>query len=711
MTARPPARSRPARARPRPAPPRTLQPGEDAGPAEIKAWDDAATEAAIRAAIEGAEAVVAPAKAGSSAGPGKGGKGRKGPARDPRVRPEDDGSVGVKPGDDADASEAGPPVADGPPLDAYGDEVAGGDIGAAPDPKGDDEEIQRPRRGQRPDGLPEGIPVEPLGVSGDTYYYLDALRQVRALDPRKHDKKFVASLFGTQTHLLEAFWPRYNKEGDPAGWNADDGAMALMQAAARKGIWDPLSKERGSGAWRGEDGQLILHCGDRIWDGKGWRKPGFLGAYVYPGAPAVPRPAKEAEPGGDAGVGAELLAILRSWNWARGELDARLLLGWIGAAVIGGALKWRSTAWITGDRGTGKSTLQDQVLEGLFGGAMVHPAEPTAAGVWQKVGKSSLPVAIDEAEPDDHGKIAKIIELARIASSGGTVLRGGANHQSSEFTVRSAFLFSSILVPPLKPQDLSRLAILKLLPLPGDAVLPDLSPQRMRELGQRLRRRMLDRWEAFQEVLETWRLQLATHAGHAGRGADQFGGLMAAADVLLSDHPPDTEALETWSKLLKADSLSETADNDPGWRRCYDWLMAQRADAYRQGDKLTVGELISIVMWPRTDGVTRDDAERQLNRVGIKVRVDTKSDPERWYLVIANRHEGLFKLYADSVWRAGGHAQALADWPSSSITTGLHFAGVQSRARILPVSAEDFDPAAEGRATADAIRWDGEDAA
>ena len=213
----------------------------------------------------------------------------------------------------------------------------------------------------------------------------------------------------------------------------------------------------------------------------------------------------------------------------------------------------------------------------------------------------------------------------------------------------------------------------------------------------------------FQEVLETWRLQLATHAGHAGRGADQFGGLMAAADVLLSDHPPDAEALEHWSKRLKADQLAETADNDPGWRRCFNRLMAQRADAYRQGDKLTVGELISIVMWPSSAGVTDADAERQLNRVGIKVKVDTKSNPEKWYLVIANRHEGLDHLFDGTPWRGGVYAQAIADWPGSRPSPSpLHFAGVQSRARILPVLREDFDPAAEGRAAKDAIQWDGD---
>jgi hypothetical protein len=31
-----------------------------------------------------------------------------------------------------------------------------------------------------------------------------------------------------------------------------------------------------------------------------------------------------------------------------------LLFGWIGAAMVGGALDWRPLAWLTGDRGTGE---------------------------------------------------------------------------------------------------------------------------------------------------------------------------------------------------------------------------------------------------------------------------------------------------------------------------------------------------------------------
>jgi ABC-type multidrug transport system fused ATPase/permease subunit len=53
-----------------------------------------------------------------------------------------------------------------------------------------------------------------------------------------------------------------------------------------------------------------------------------------------------------------LLQALQSWNWDRGELDARLALGWLMTALVGGALEQRPVVYVVGTEGAGKSTLQ-----------------------------------------------------------------------------------------------------------------------------------------------------------------------------------------------------------------------------------------------------------------------------------------------------------------------------------------------------------------
>ncbi len=72
-------------------------------------------------------------------------------------------------------------------------------------------------------------------------------------------------------------------------------------------------------------------------------------------------------------------------------------------------------------------------------------------------------MAIDELEASAVSrKASEIVDLARVASSGGTISRGGADHEGVQFTLRNAFLFSAINPPPMEPADRSRMAILNL---------------------------------------------------------------------------------------------------------------------------------------------------------------------------------------------------------------------------------------------------------
>ncbi len=255
--------------------------------------------------------------------------------------------------------------------------------------------------------LPHTCPVEPLGVFGEMFWYIDALRQLRGLKAKEHSKLILTGLFGTHLALLYDAWPRVNKEGKTVGWRAEAVAEALMVACSRRGVWDVWGRVRGSGAWKDAEGGLVFHCGDVIIS---------AAAHHHVGRP-------------------------------RPQVDAQLLLGWVCAGLLGGALDWRPLVWITGDKATGKSTLH-QVLHAVFGDdGILSVSDVSAAGIWQKLGHSTLPVAIDELEAEeDNRKAQNVIKLARQAASGGVILRGGADHAATEFKARSCFLFSSILV-------------------------------------------------------------------------------------------------------------------------------------------------------------------------------------------------------------------------------------------------------------------------
>lgn len=552
------------------------------------------------------------------------------------------------------------------------------------------------KRGKpRDGGLPEGCPVTPLGVHGEICFYLDALRQLRPFGPRDHSRAGILSLFGAHVDRLYDYFPKTSAEGVTTSWRPEKALEALMGAAARKGVWNAAERVRGPGGWKDGDGRLILHCGDAVLIDDAWLPPGAHGPHVYSAAPARPRPTENDQ---DGACARELLALFGTWRWRR-AIDARLLLGWLGAAMLGGALDWRPMVWITGDRATGKSTLHGVLVDVLGEAGLVSVSDPTAAGIWQKLGQASLPVAIDELEAEeDNRKQAAIIKLARQAASGGVILRGGADHGHSEFTARSAFLFSSILIPPLQGQDRSRMAILDLGPLETTSGAK-VDHARQRFIGRALRRRLVMGWPRFPEIVERYRQALASH-GHKGRGADQFGTLLACAEVMVADDFPDSDTVDELAETLAAATLAETADDAPDHERCLAHLMTSVVDPWRNGTRKTIGALVRDAA--ADDPAKGEDADRALALHGIRVipgpqfavmlagRPPEETEPwsrTRHVIAIANAHRALAELYAGSHWAArsgtnGVWTQALRRVPGA-IAWRLRFDAVRGWATAI----------------------------
>lgn len=556
--------------------------------------------------------------------------------------------------------------------------------------------------------LPDGCPVTPLGKGPGVCYYLDANRQLMALKAKDHSRLGVRDLFGADAHLAGEFWPRVNKDGEPIGTDWDKVAEALGVDAAASGIWNPLEKVRGPGAWRGDDGGLILHCGDAIITGGQTIEPGLIGREVYPAAEPLPRPTLNPVPGGDHGPGVWLLDLLKRWTWQRPGIDPELLLGWIGAAMIGGALKWRPAAWITGGQGTGKSTLHE-ILKGLFGGALVGVTDASAAGIWQKLGHATLPVALDELESEaDNRKGDNIVKLARQAASGGGMLRGGQDHKGTEFVVRSCFLFSSILMPAMESQDLSRLAILELGKLPAKSVLR-LDQDKLGEVGTALRRRLVDGWCRLEETLEIYASALIAN-GHDARGADQFGVLLACADLLMHDGETNGEYAREMAEKLKACDLAEWADAAADELGMLSHITTMTVDVYREGRKRTIGEWIEIAAGVYAT-LTEDEGNQVLGSYGLMVEAN---DDGQKYLAIANQHSGLAAIFKDTKWRSrpgrpGGWVQSARRIDGSIVPkTSKWIGGGKTRYTLVPLEAILGGKAPEPAVLADKAMESGE---
>lgn len=546
--------------------------------------------------------------------------------------------------------------------------------------------------------LPAGCPVVPLGIQGDVAYYLDELRQLRDLKAEKHSRLNVQALFGRKSDLLYDYWPRKTQDKQTGewlvtGWRPELAAETLMGAAARKGVWSPQDRVRGAGAWTGLDGELVWHCGDVVLvmpvGGKGRaheEAPGVLDDLVYPASPAIPRPHPEAQASAERGVAQTLLDHFETWSWRRGDVDAYLLLGWIGAAMLGAALEWRPVAWITGGSGTGKSTLQNHIKWLMGTSGLLQSADPTPAGLRQTLKFACLPVALDEQEPeeDNNRTMAALIKLARIAASGANAHRGGSDHQASQFTLRSCLLFSSILVPPLLPQDRNRMAILELDQLPQDVDAPNVSERTMNEWGRRLRRRLVDQWPRWTVTLEAYRKAMR-RGGHSARGQDVFGVLLAVADLLLYDQPPDAAGLESWEQKLAAATLSELEGGMTDESACLNHLLSTVWEAPHDRRRMTLGRWVSIAAGHIRGEAEPETALRLLLEAGLKVVDDAG---QKW-LAVANMHRGLSRIYDGTQWAArpgaiGTWVQALRRLPHKVPKKALWF-GVTCKGTLLPI--------------------------
>jgi hypothetical protein len=484
------------------------------------------------------------------------------------------------------------------------------------------------------------------------------------------------------TGFLDDKWPRFSKQGLVLGTDWDQVGRALMDECGAIGAVNIDNSVRGPGGWLGHDGNLVFHCGDIIYTRDQAFKPGRIGEHVYPSAPAIPHPAQGRA---DSGAAEQILDFLKTWNWRRPDMDPHLLLGWIGAAMLGGALRWRPVVWVTGDKATGKSTLQKLIGLILDERAMIASVDATEAGIRQAVGKMSLPVTLDELEADvDNRRADGLIKLARFACSGGRSHRGGANHEGSQFTLSNCFLFSSILVPGLQSQDVSRMAILHLDKLEDGAIAPALKPEIYKQFGQILRRRLMDRWQDFPAILEAYRVALQA-AGHGGRSGDVFGTLLACHDLLLFDGGPDPAIVQDCASRMQYSAMSEAEDDIADWQRCFNHLVSSPLDFYRNGEKRSVGEWILGAAGKKNIGVEPPEANRALGGYGLRVRSEEVLGKTFWLLQIANAHQGLAPIFRETQWGSrpgaqGVWVQSLRRAPNSIVgKKPTSFGGVMTR--------------------------------
>lgn len=162
--------------------------------------------------------------------------------------------------------------------------------------------------------------------------------------------------------------------------------------------------------------------------------------------------------------------------WVNGDMDTKLLLGWIYCANIAGALPWRPHIWITGAAGRGKTYVQNKIISPSVIFKKNMAGKTTEAGLRQKIRNTSPAIIFDEAEivsKGDIDKVGNLIDFFRIASSEseGAIVKGTAGGKAIDYRPRFAACLASINVGIRTEQDESRFSVLEIKRTDGKAFM------------------------------------------------------------------------------------------------------------------------------------------------------------------------------------------------------------------------------------------------
>jgi hypothetical protein len=569
------------------------------------------------------------------------------------------------------------------------------------------------------DRMPPNCPVIPLGVADEYYVFMDSMQKLNRVKRTEWSKKILLDLFAATPNYPIHHWARVSPpKGKRTDWiingmDVDDAIQCLMHACAERGQVEVSEAVRGRGAWTTGpaavlpgQGEIVWHAGDaifRVRHGKIERTgPAQIDGVVYPGAAPILTPWREPVPIDQSPAG-DLFGHLKGWNYTRPVLDPVLVLGWMGAAFLGGALPWRPFIFVAGDRGTGKTTLRN-LIGAVIGKAMMNRANATEANIRQTMGHQSLAVAIDELEgAEDNRRATAILDLARIAASGDTGGRGGAGGEPTSYTLRSTFWFSAINPPPMTVADKSRMALISLKAL--DRAKSGKEPVIQGDHdGRRLLRALMDAWPNFHRTFEAWRGALRS-ADMNDRAQMTYGVLLALAELMLGPEALEEHGIpiaepDRLGRWVAEQTVSERAEQRANWSECIDRLFAFTIEAWRDGQKPTVGDVLErFALDPAADGhMTKADAQARLRLVGLSVREElwqTESGRELRKVFLAvpmNAEIGPAKVFAGTKYQGGGWTIALKQAPEAVVIHGKgNWQNIKVNGRTAPSLMVDLD--------------------
>ena len=545
---------------------------------------------------------------------------------------------------------------------------------------------------------------KPIGYDNQIYYLMN--------DEAEQIYGYTASRLMNEVGLTELVRdPDYWLDNQPMTKSKRVNFVAagsmVMGQCIRAGVYDP-ERTRGRGVWIDKDikgtERAVLHSGEQLFVSRENMVPREVpfvqvrSRYYYSRTRSMIADEGDGVDYLTPATDEDGLAIREMCGLVRWDqpIYADLMAGWIATAVICGALPWRTHCWVTGNQGSGKTTVVNEIAGAMLGHLALYPlGATTEAGIRQAVGNDARPIVFDEAEGDKNAAERReaIIQLMRQSSSEtrGRIMKGSANHESKSFTMRSAFLMSSIGVGLKEAADLTRTAVLTIRPIEsyGFSDLKRLEEQwhkfqhaassMRRDMPQRLlARQMQNVWTLRKNVL-TFREVIAGSFGNRRIG-DQLGTLLAGAHSLSSTREITTGACEKylerfdWSEFTSVKSVRE--DLALLHHICGSIL---RVETRSGNQERALGELLHQALYPYAEpDISPYKLSETLHRYGLKI--DTAGSGV-WIGVSVST---LNRLMSTSEYPDGWAKILMRNPLVKKSETPMRFGGQTSRAIFMP---------------------------
>lgn len=495
----------------------------------------------------------------------------------------------------------------------------------------------------------ESGPFKLMGHNKGVYYYLARESGVLSeLTAAAHNKNHLFKIAG------EDWWKE--RFGTPKGGiNWDSAVNALMRMSHRRGIFDPGTMIRGPGVWL-DKGRVVAHCGDKLLvDGEEIEPFEMGSAYLYQKELKLFEIADEPL---DDMESAKLLKIFQLLKW-RNPISAILAAGWTTIAPLSGALPWRPHIYIDGEKGSGKSWVNNAIVTPALGGTVIRIGSgSTEAGLRRLIGCSARPIVMDEMEGEDKKQRETrqgILLMARKASSGESMVMADSSGKGTVvFKIFSMFSLSSINSGVVQGADLSRFSNLDLVKnTDANAVMEFRDIQAFvketltEEWVSRLHRRTIQNAKTILKNCEIFSEAAATILKDR-RAGDQIGPMLAGAFSLYNTNEVNFETALKW--IQEKDWTAHTSISEkPDHEKLFDHILGARLVIVGSSRRYEtqIGEAIAAAFGYGETGYTGGEAKAALNAIDIKIKQD-----EVW---IRKPSQHISRLLRETPWETSWH--------------------------------------------------------